>query len=124
MLIWGRTDQPANKPILEKVDNKHCFFFFFSLELQTFKDAWQGCIALFIPETLKQNVVMRVTMGTRNAFEEVTFVLIFAVGGRGKNKLLAGHRVNTGISNMQNDRSIGGLVGFHIMQWLSHSPYI
>lgn len=123
MLIWGRTDQPANKPILEKVDNKHCFFFF-SLELQTFKDAWQGCIALFIPETLKQNVVMRVTMGTRNVFEEVTFVLIFAVGGRGKNKLLAGHRVNTGISNMQNDRSIGGLVGFHIMQWLSHSPYI
>ena len=80
MLIWGRTDQPANKPILEKVDNKHCFFFF-SLELQTFKDAWQGCIALFIPETLKQNVVMRVTMGTRKAFEEVTFVLIFAVGG-------------------------------------------
>lgn len=37
--------------------------------------------SLFIPETLKQNVVMRVTMGTRKAFEEVTFVLIFAVGG-------------------------------------------
>ena len=80
--------------------------------------------SLFIPETLKQNVVMRVTMGTRNVFEEVTFVLIFAVGGRGKNKLLARHRVNTGISKVQNDGSIGGLVGFHITQWLSHSPSI
>lgn len=57
----------------------------------------QGCMDLFIEETFKQNVKMRLTMGVKKASLNRSLLWEDQV----KKKLLVEHRANSGVSKVQ-----------------------